>query len=96
MQILFNRENLSKRVVILREPKHLDKLCKDLKIYTVTLTVQKFPMIVYEDQAKSIDVSEIDEDKIDQLKKENLYGRTVLEYNSVASGLADNMEANRG
>lgn len=82
----YTREYFNDTVVILRKQKHLDELLSDLRdseklndSKLSEITVKKFPMIVYQGRFKSIDISEIDESAVLQLKYDPDFNRRVIE-----------------
>lgn len=79
----YTREYFNDTVLILGKQEHLDKLLSDLQESEDTeigeITVKKFPMLVYQGRFKSIEVVEIDESAVLQLKYDPDFNRRVIE-----------------
>lgn len=79
----YTREYFNDTVLILRKQEHLGKLLSDLQESDNTemgeITVKKFPMLVYQGRFKSIEVVEIDESAVLQLKYDPDFNRRVME-----------------
>lgn len=82
----YTREYFNDTVLILRKQEHLDKLLSDLQesenledSKMGEITVKNFPMLVYQGRFESIDIVEINESAVLQLKYDPDFNRRVVE-----------------
>lgn len=79
----YTREYFDDAVLILRKQEHLDTLLSYLQksedSKTGEITIKKFPMLVYKGRFDSIDVSEIEEGAVLQLKYDPDFNKRVIE-----------------
>lgn len=78
----FTREFFEDIVLIIRNREQLDGVLGDLEV-SEYLTVEKvkFPILAYQGRFKSIDISEIEEDAVLQLKYDSDFSKRVVEFN---------------
>ena len=84
----FTREFFEDRVLIIRNREQLDRVLGDLEVSGKLehskigeITVKTFPMLVYKGRFESIDIAEIEEDAVLQLKYDPDFSKRVVEFN---------------
>jgi hypothetical protein len=75
----FTREFFEDKVLIIRNQEQLNRVFEDLETIGEELSVKTFPMIAYQGRFKSIDISEIEESAVLQLKYDSDFSKTVIE-----------------
>lgn len=76
---MYNREYFDDKVLILRKQEQLDIIMKDFGSPNFKLSVKQFPMIVYQGLHKSIDISEITESNLLELKYDKDFSKRIIE-----------------
>ena len=84
----FTREYFNDKVLVLRKQEQLDKILSDLQesgklehSKIGEITVKTFPMLVYKGRFESIDIAEIEEGAVLQLKYDPDFNKRVVEFN---------------
>lgn len=85
------RKDLDKWIVAIHSQEELDEVLKMLKIENKT-TLSNFPMIIYQGQNESINISEIEKENLDKLGREKLERKTLWNFCSIKSGFAEKMQ----
>lgn len=87
------RNDLEKWIVAIHSQEELDEVLEMLKIENKT-TLSNFPMIIYQGQNESINISEIEEENLEKLSREKLERKTLWNFCNIKSGLAEKMRKN--
>ena len=77
----YTREFFEDRVLIIRNQEQLNRVLGDLETTGEDLSVKTFPMLAYQGRFKSIDISEIEESAVLQLKYDSDFSKKVVEIN---------------
>ena len=85
------KNDLDKWIVAIHSKEELDEILKMLKIENKP-TLLNFPMIVYQGQNESINISEIEKENLDKLSREKLERKTLWNFCNIKSGLAEKMK----
>lgn len=84
------RKDLDKWIVAIHNKEELDEVLEMLEIKNTTLS--NFPMIIYQGQNESINISEIEKENLEKLGREKLERKTLWNYCNIKSGLAEKMQ----
>lgn len=84
------RNDLDKWIVAIHNKEELDEVLEMLEIKNTTLS--NFPMIIYQGQNESINISEIEKENLEKLGREKLERKTLWNYCNIKSGLAEKMQ----
>lgn len=79
------RNDLDKWIVAIHNKEELDEVLEMLEIENTTLS--NFPMIIYQGQNESINISEIEKENLEKLER-----KTLWNYCNIKSGLAEKMQ----
>ena len=77
----YTREFFEDRVLIIRNQEQLNCVLGDLETTWEDLSVKTFPILAYQGRFKSIDISEIEESAVLQLKYDSDFSKNVVEIN---------------
>ena len=75
----YTREYFDDKVLILRRQEQLDTILKSFNSNDSEIKVKNFPMIVYQGMHKSIDITEITESNLLELKYDKDFSRRIIE-----------------
>lgn len=75
----YTREYFDDKVLILRRQEQLDSILKSFNSKDSEIKVKNFPMIVYQGMHKSIDITEITESNLLELKYDKDFSRRIIE-----------------
>lgn len=84
------RNDLDKWIVAIHNKEELDEVLEMLEIENTTLS--NFPMIIYQGQNESINISEIEKENLEKLGREKLERKTLWNYCNIKNGLAEKMQ----
>jgi len=85
------RNDLNKWIVAIHNEGELFEILEMLKIENKP-TLSNFPMIVYQGQNESINISEIEKENLEKLNREKLERKTLWNFCNIKSGLAEKMQ----
>lgn len=85
------REDLDKWIVAIHDETELKEVLELLELPS-EIDLKKFPMIIYQGQNESIQLSEIEQEKLEELGREKLERKVLWNYCNIKSGLAERME----
>ena len=77
--MIYTDKYLKDKVLIIRNEKDLTKILNDFS-FKDKGKLSKFPMIVYKNRF-SIDISEIEENNLNKLKKDKKFSKQIIELN---------------
>lgn len=77
----YTREFFEDRALIIRNQEQLNRVLGDLETTWEDLSVKTFPILAYQGRFKSIDISEIEESAVLQLKYDSDFSKNVVEIN---------------
>ena len=75
----YTREYFDDKVLILRRQEQLDSILKSFNSKDSEIKVKNFPMIVYQGLHKSIDITEITESNLLELKYDKDFSKRIIE-----------------
>lgn len=85
------RNDLDKWIVAIHNKEELDEVLEMLEIKNKT-TLSNFPMIIYQGENESINISEIEKENLEKLGREKFERKTLWNYCNIKSGLAEKMQ----
>ncbi len=85
------RKDLDKWIVAIHNKEELDEVLEMLEIENKP-KLSNFPMIIYQGENESINISEIEKENLEELGREKLERKTLWNYCNIKSGLAEKMQ----
>lgn len=85
------RNDLDKWIVAIHNKEELDEVLEMLEIENKP-KLSNFPMIIYQGENESINISEIEKENLEKLGREKLERKTLWNYCNIKSGLAEKMQ----